>query len=76
MLTMSGDLYACWDQNGSTRGDPLYVPIGAAEPDIPFVSEIIRGRARKSMHTAVPVVPAWVCHGELPSSGNAPFYGL
>ena len=58
MLTMSGDLYACWDQNGSTRGDPLYVPIVAAEPDIPFVSEIIRGRARKSMHTAVPGGPS------------------
>ena len=54
MLTMSGDLYACWDQNGSTRGDPLYVPIVAAEPDIPFVSEIIRGS---------PKIDAYCCAG-------------
>ena len=73
---MSGDLYACWDQNGSTRGDPLYVPIVAAEPDIPFVSEIIRGSPENRCILLCRVVPAWVCHPALPSSGNAPFYGL
>ena len=76
MQTISDDLYACWDQNGYTRGDPLHVPIVAADPHIPFVSEIIRGRAENRCILLRRVVQAWICHGALPSWGNGRFYGL